>query len=66
MELNEQEIIRRQSLSEIMALGIDPFPAELWDINASAAEINENYENNKIEYKNVSMAVMMEDRWVKK
>ncbi|MDZ4758736.1 MAG: lysine--tRNA ligase [Bacteroidota bacterium] len=56
MELNEQEIIRRQSLSEIMALGIDPFPAELWDINASAAEINENYENNKIEYKNVSMA----------
>ncbi len=56
MELNEQETIRRQSLNEIVALGINPFPAELWDINASAEEINENYENNKIEYKNVCMA----------
>jgi lysyl-tRNA synthetase, class II len=56
MELSEQELLRRQSLEEIIKLGIDPYPAELFEVNASAKEIHENYERDKISYKNVSLA----------
>jgi lysyl-tRNA synthetase, class II len=54
--LNEQEILRRQKREELMAMGIDPYPAELFEVNANAADINKNYENNKLDYKNISIA----------
>ena len=38
-DLSEQEILRRESLSKIRELGIDPYPAALYPVNASAAEI---------------------------
>ena len=53
--LSEQEQLRRQSLQELRQLGIDPYPSRTFEVNASAADILENYENNKIEYKNVSL-----------
>ena len=56
MQLSEQEIIRRQSLKELEKLGINPYPAELFEINVSAANIHEHYTNQKIEYKDVSIA----------
>lgn len=56
MELNELQVIRRQSLEEIKKAGIDPFPAELFEVNVTASEILTNYENNKLDYKNVSIA----------
>ncbi len=56
MQLSEQEIIRRQSLQELTKLGINPYPAELFEINVSAAEIHQNYLNQKIEYKDISLA----------
>jgi len=54
MQLNEQEIIRRQSLEELVKLGINPYPAELFKINASAAEIHAN--PGKAGYQDVSVA----------
>lgn len=62
MELNEQEIIRRQKLDQLRALGIDPYPAELYEVNTSSAEILANYTPEKAEeYKQVTLAgrVMM-------
>lgn len=56
MELNEHQLQRRQSLDLIKAAGIDPFPPEEFVVNATSKEILENYENNKIEYKNVTLA----------
>ncbi|MEQ8302584.1 MAG: lysine--tRNA ligase [Cyclobacteriaceae bacterium] len=56
MHLSEQEKIRRQSLDELIKSGINPYPADLFQVNASAAEILENYPKQKIEYKNVSLA----------
>jgi len=56
MQLSEQEIIRRQSLQELNKLGINPYPAELFEINVSAADIHKNYPNQKIEYKDISLA----------
>jgi lysyl-tRNA synthetase class 2 len=56
MQLSEQEIIRRQSLVELGKLGINPFPAELFEVNTSAANIHQHYPNQKIEYKDISIA----------
>jgi lysyl-tRNA synthetase class 2 len=56
MELSEQEIIRRKKLEEIQAMGIDPYPAEKFEINVSARDIKENYERDKTNYKNISIA----------
>src|SRR6187402_802079 len=56
MQLSEQEIIRRQSLQELQKLGINPYPAELFEVNTSAADIHEHYSNQKIEFKDVSIA----------
>jgi lysyl-tRNA synthetase, class II len=56
MQLSEQELIRRKSKEELEKLGINPYPAELFDVNASAKEILENYQRTKIEYKNISLA----------
>lgn len=54
--LSEQEIQRRQKREELMQMGINPYPAEMFESNVTAADINKNYENNKIDYKNVSIA----------
>lgn len=54
--LSEQEILRRDSLKQLRALGIDPYPAEAYQINASAADILANYEKDKTAYKTISIA----------
>lgn len=54
--LSEQEILRRNKLAELESMGINAYPAETFEVNVSAKEILENYENQKIEYKNVSIA----------
>ena len=56
MQLSEQEIIRRKTLEEFVKLGIDPYPAELFEVNASAREILENYERQKSDYRQISIA----------
>lgn len=55
-EYSEQELIRRNSLEELKKLGIDPYPAETFEVNVSAEDILENYERDKIGYKSVSIA----------
>jgi lysyl-tRNA synthetase, class II len=54
MQLSEQEIIRRKSLEELIKLGINPYPGELFDINVSAQQIHKNYPGQ--EFKDVSIA----------
>ena len=55
-ELSEQEIVRRESLQKLQELGIDPFPAELFEVNVTAKGIKKNYEVRKLDYKNISIA----------
>ncbi len=38
-ELSEQERIRREALAELRSLGIDPYPAEGFDVNTFSTEI---------------------------
>ena len=55
-ELSEQEIVRRESLQKLQELGIDPYPAELFEVNVTAKGIKKNYEARKLDYKNISIA----------
>lgn len=54
--LSEQEIVRRESLQKLLDLGINPYPAELFEVNVSAKGIKKNYEARKLDYKNISIA----------
>ena len=54
--LSEQEILRRQKLEEFKNCGINPYPAEEFLVNVTAADIKENYERDKLNYKNISIA----------
>ena len=42
-ELSEQEIVRRECLQKLIELGINPYPAELFDINNNSVNIKKNY-----------------------
>ncbi len=62
--LSEQEQQRRQALQALIDLGIDPYPAEEFDVNVTAADILANYERDKISYKTISIAGRMMTRRV--
>ncbi|MDO5664903.1 MAG: lysine--tRNA ligase [Bacteroidia bacterium] len=47
LELSEQEIIRRQSLDELRSLGIEPYPAALYEVNAHSTDIKEEFNDEK-------------------
>lgn len=54
--LSELEVLRRNSLNQLRELGINPYPAEAFEINANASDILANYERDKTAYKNISIA----------
>ncbi|REJ80211.1 MAG: lysine--tRNA ligase [Bacteroidetes bacterium] len=56
MELNEQELIRRQKLDEIRQHNINPYPAETWEMNSSSTEILEGFDTTPEKFTDVSIA----------
>ncbi|QNL47709.1 lysine--tRNA ligase [Olivibacter sp. SDN3] len=60
--LSEQEILRREALTQLVKLGIDPYPADAFEVNANAHDILENYERDKLNYKTISIAGRMMSR----
>ena len=46
-ELSEQELLRRESLQKLRDLGIDPYPAALYPVDAFAEDIKANFEDGK-------------------
>ena len=55
-ELSEQEQLRRDSLAQLRALGINPYPAEKFEVTATAREILENFDPEKGNFQNVTVA----------
>ena len=45
LELSEQEIGRRESLQELRNMGINPYPADEYPVDAYSTEIIENFED---------------------
>ena len=46
LELSEQEILRRGSLDEMRRLGIDPYPAPLYPVDAYTTEIKDTFSDD--------------------
>ncbi|MCL2435351.1 MAG: lysine--tRNA ligase [Lentimicrobiaceae bacterium] len=55
-QLSEQEIIRRQKLQDFTNLGIDCYPAALYEVNVNSQEILENYPQDNSLYQDISYA----------
>jgi len=47
MQLSEQELVRREKLTSIRKLGIDPYPAALYPVDHSSTSIKESFEEDK-------------------
>ena len=61
LELSEQEIIRRNSLEQLKALGINPYPAAEYVVNAYSDDIIANF-SDEAEPRQVSIAGRMMNR----
>jgi lysyl-tRNA synthetase class 2 len=59
LSLNEQQLLRRQSLEQLRAMGIDPYPAALFPVNATAEEIKSEFPENPDKFKQVVVAGRM-------
>ncbi|MCC6815839.1 MAG: lysine--tRNA ligase [Saprospiraceae bacterium] len=56
LHLSEQEIIRRQYLDEFRNLGIDPYPAAMFDVTTLASEIKDGFDIHPDQFKNIRIA----------
>lgn len=56
LPLSEQEIVRRQSLTRLRELGIEPYPAALYPVNTTAAEIKEKFHPEQHPMQDVCLA----------
>ena len=61
LELSEQEIIRRNSLEQLKAMGINPYPADEYVVNAYSDDILANF-SDEAEPRQVSIAGRMMNR----
>ena len=61
LELSEQEIIRRNSLEQLKAMGINPYPADEFVVNAYSDDIIANFSDDA-EPRQVSIAGRMMNR----
>ena len=56
MALSEQEIIRRESLNKLRALGVEPYPAAEYVVSHSTTQVLEGFDENPESFKEVSLA----------
>ncbi len=47
MQLSEQEIIRREKLSKLQELGVNPYPANLFPVNYTSKQVKNDFEESK-------------------
>ncbi len=55
-ELNEQEIVRRNSMETLRNMGIEPYPAPEYVVTGYSKEIKENFDDNLEPKREVSVA----------
>jgi lysyl-tRNA synthetase class 2 len=54
--LSEQELIRRNSLNELIRLGINPYPADTFPVNVKTSEIKTKFREDQTLFQDVSLA----------
>lgn len=45
--LSEQEVIRKEKLARLREMGINPYPADLFSVNFTVAQVEPEYEEGK-------------------
>ena len=60
--LSEQEQLRRKSLAALREAGINPYPAERFDVNATAASISEGFDAAPESFQSVTIVGRMMSR----
>ena len=60
--LSEQEQLRRKSLAALREAGINPYPAERFDVNATARSIAEGFDANPESFQTITIAGRMMSR----
>ena len=60
--LSEQEQLRRKSLAALREAGINPYPAERFDVNATARSIAEGFDANPENFQTITIAGRMMSR----
>ena len=61
-QLSEQEILRRNSLKALREMGIEPYPAERFDVTTTAAEIAADFDAEPARFEKVQIAGRMLSR----
>ena len=64
LELSEQEIQRRTSLEELRTLGINPYPADEYPVNAYSDDIKSQFSDDEAEPRQVTIAGRLMSRRV--
>ncbi len=47
MQLSEQEVVRREKLTKLRELGINPYPANLYPLDANSKKVKEDFKEGK-------------------
>jgi len=55
-QLSEQEILRRESMNKLREMGIEPYPAALYPVNATAESVKNEYDPDKGNLTNICLA----------
>jgi lysyl-tRNA synthetase class 2 len=61
-DLSDQEIFRRNTVNELRQSGIEPYPAEGYEVNVTSTEILEKYKPELNNYQEISIAGRMMNR----
>ncbi len=56
MELSEQELQRRNDAEELRRLGINPYPAPMYDVNTNSQEIKEGFDKDNSKFQDIRIA----------
>ena len=59
MELNEQQLQRRQALDKLRAMGINPYPADVYAKDFSSEEISKRFDDSPEKFEDISFAGRM-------
>ena len=46
-QLSEQEIVRREKLTKLRELGINPYPADLFPVEETSKQVKQNFKEGK-------------------
>jgi len=58
MELNEQEIIRRQNMDGLWNMGINPYPADEFEVDNTSLNIKKEFKEDELKYVSIAGRIM--------